>query len=150
MESNVSLQEAVQAHPMYAAIHSEGGYVATPVGWSMFPMLRNRRDTVLLVPAPAELKKGDLPLYMRPNGTLVLHRVRQVCAEGYTMCGDGQTTCEYGVSHAAVLGVAKGFWRDETYIPCTSKRYRIYVKVWCLSLRLRGVFLKFCKKGKTE
>lgn len=55
-----------------------GYYISTIVGDSMMPMLRNRRDTVKIVPAETPLKKYDLPLYRRPTGECVLHRIVKV------------------------------------------------------------------------
>ena len=147
MQNNTSIQAAKEAHPIYQTICENGSYVTVPNGKSMLPMLRSGKDSVLLVPAPAVLQKGEIALYLRRDGTPVLHRVRAVSANGYTMCGDGQTDCEYAVPHAAVLGVVKGFWRGERYCACTAKRYRVYVGVWCLSLRLRKVLLCFVRKG---
>ena len=133
--------EMVKSHPMYAELVAHGSYVTTTVGRSMLPLLRERRDSVKLVPIDAPLQKGDVALYLRPNEALVLHRVLDVRPEGYTMCGDGQTTPEYGVPHDALLGVMEGYWRDERYIPCTARRYRLYTWLWCLSLRLRRALL---------
>ena len=131
----------VESHPMYAEMVAHGSYVTTTVGRSMLPMLRERRDSVKILPIGGPLKKGDVALYLRPDETLVLHRVLDVRPEGYTMCGDGQTTPEYGVPHEALLGVMEGYWRDECYIPCTARRYRLYSRIWCLSLRLRRLLL---------
>lgn len=135
--------EMVDRHPMYTELVKHGSYVTTTVGRSMRPLLRERRDSVKLIPINAPLKKGDVALYLRPSEELVLHRVLDVRSEGYTMCGDGQTKPEYGVPHGAFLGVMEGYWRDEQYIPCTARRYRLYTRIWCLSLRLRRVLLWF-------
>ena len=37
--------------------------VSTTVGDSMEPMLRNRRDTIIIEPVHGRLKRYDLPLY---------------------------------------------------------------------------------------
>ena len=45
-------------------LKSQGVYVSTTVGWSMWPMLRNRRDRIVVLPVGEEgLKRYDLPLY---------------------------------------------------------------------------------------
>lgn len=144
-----ALLEAVRAHPMYRELMHSGFYATTTVGRSMLPLLRERRDSVKLIPAPTTLQSKDVALYLRPDGSLVLHRVLDVRPEGYTMCGDGQVRCEYAVPHAAVLGVMEGYWRDERYIPCTARRYRFYTWLWCLSLRLRRVLLWFTGKARS-
>ena len=47
------------------------------VGDSMEPMLRNRKDTIIIEPVHGRLKRYDLPLYRRPDGKYVLHRILQ-------------------------------------------------------------------------
>lgn len=145
-----NLKEAVAAHPMYKVLEETGCYVTTTVGRSMLPLLRERRDSVKLIPAPDRLKRGDVALYLRPDETTVLHRVLDTPAEGYTMCGDGQHRPEYGVPHEAILGVMEGYWRDERYTPCTARKYRAYTWLWCLSLTLRRVLLWFTTSGKAK
>ena len=49
-------------------------YVSTTSGVSMYPMLRNRRDTIIVKPPTAPLKKYDVPLYRRGDD-YVLHRI---------------------------------------------------------------------------
>ena len=67
--------------------------VSTTVGDSMEPMLRNRRDTIIIEPVHGRLKRYDLPLYRRPDGKYVLHRILHVKKEGYIICG-GQSLVE--------------------------------------------------------
>jgi hypothetical protein len=63
------------------AISKYGFYIATPIGTSMMPLLRERIDTVKLV-APINIKKHDVVLYMRNDKTLVLHRIIKVKNDG--------------------------------------------------------------------
>ena len=44
------------------ALNEKGVYVSTTSGVSMYPMLRNRRDTIIVKPPTAPLKKYDVPL----------------------------------------------------------------------------------------
>lgn len=56
------------------ALNEKGVYVSTTSGVSMYPMLRNRRDTIIVKPPTAPLKKYDVPLYRRGDD-YVLHRI---------------------------------------------------------------------------
>ena len=47
-------------------------------GTSMLPLLVQGRDTVVLKKAELPLKKGDLPLYRRKDGTFILQRIVDV------------------------------------------------------------------------
>lgn len=122
-------------------IKENGEFIATPVGTSMWPMLRHRRDTVYLVKYNGGLKKYDLPVYKRADGDMVMHRCIAVLDSGYVMCGDNQIVKEYGVRDEQIIAVAKGFYRDEKYVSCDSFLYKIYYRFWCLSLRLRKYML---------
>ena len=105
--------------------------VSTTVGTSMYPMLRNRRDTVIIEPVNRKLKRYELPLYKRANGQYVLHRILQAKEEGYVIRGDNCWTKEYPVRQEQILGVVTGFYRDNTYISVKNPLYRLYVHLWC-------------------
>ena len=61
---------------------SSGGRARLPVtGYSMMPMLRNRKDTVELIPAADRQKRGAVILYRRESGAYVLHRIIRVKPE---------------------------------------------------------------------
>lgn len=129
-------------------IEENGDFIATPVGTSMWPLLRNRRDTVYLVKYEGNLKKYDLPIYKRTTGEQVMHRCIDILPDGYVMCGDNQCAEEFGVTDEQIIAVAKGIYRDEKYIPCTSFMYKCFVRVWCLNLRLRGYILMLLRHTK--
>lgn len=118
-------------------IAENGEMVITPVGVSMWPMLRYRRDTVYIVKPEGRLKKYDLPVYKRTDGKLVMHRVIEVHPDSYTMCGDHQTVLEPGIKDSQIIAVVKGFYRDEKYIPVEDKRYIKYYKFWCADFNRR-------------
>ena len=68
-------------------LKEDGVFVSTTAGMSMYPMLRNRRDTIIVKPYEGRLKKYDIPLYKR-NGTYILHRIVKVLPDSYVICGD--------------------------------------------------------------
>ena len=88
-------------------LEKNGEAIITPVGISMWPMIRSRRDTVLLTKPQGRLCKYDLPVYKRESGELVMHRVMEVCSNSYTMCGDHQTVLEYGITDEQIVALAK-------------------------------------------
>ena len=85
-------------------IARDGVYVCTTSGISMKPMLRDRRDTVVIAPVSGRLKKYDVALY-RYKGKYLLHRVVKVLPDSYVCCGDNCITPEIGVTDADVIGV---------------------------------------------
>lgn len=119
-------------------IKENGEYVTVPNGTSMYPMLRHRRDSVHLVRYDNKgLKKYDLPVYKRHDGTQVMHRCIGKNEDGYIMCGDNQWVRETRIKDEQIIAVVKGFYRDEKYIPVTNLSHRLYCRLWCISLRLR-------------
>lgn len=123
-------------------IQKEGEFIAVPVGTSMWPLLRNRRDTVHLVKYSGNLKKYDLPIYKRSTGEQVMHRCIGINEDGYIMCGDNQSQKEFGIKDSQIIAVAKGIYRDEKYVPVTNIFYRLWVRIWCINLRVRGKVLR--------
>ena len=121
---------------------SEGFYMGPPAGVSMWPMLRNRHDVMLVAPAQGELRRYDVALYRR-GGQYVLHRVvgryERGSEKGYVICGDNCVTLEY-VPCGDVLGVLRGFYRDGRHIDCrTSRGYHAYSKLWVALFPARKV-----------
>lgn len=120
MQANSSIEEAVQS----------GHFVVGPHGFSMWPMIRNGIDTVLIEPVNGRLRKYDIPLYKDSRDRYVVHRIIEVTDTGYVICGDGLYTREYDITDDNIIGVVTGFYRREKFIPCTSKGYMFYVKFW--------------------
>lgn len=122
-------------------LEEHGIHLSTTVGDSMYPMLRNRKDIVVLEKPEGRLKKYDVPLYKRPDGQYVLHRILKVYQEGYVICGDNRFQREYPVPHTWVIGVMRGFYRGEKYIDCNDFKYKCYVHLWCDLFYLRAFIL---------
>ena len=124
-------------------LRRDGKYLVTTVGTSMKPMLRDRCDSALLIPAEGRLSRFDVPLYRRVSGELVLHRVLKVHESGYTVCGDNQLRMEH-IRHDQVIGVLRGFYRKHGYVDVHARTYRAYVFFWCRLFWLRKICLR-CK-----
>ena len=108
----------------------EGVYVSTTVGVSMWPMLRNRRDTIVVEPlAGRRLQRFEVPLYRRGDA-YVLHRCIEVHPDSYTMLGDNCLEKERGIDEGRVIGVLAGFYRGDRRIDMDGWAYRVYVRIW--------------------
>lgn len=117
----------------------ELGYAVVPIeGTSMWPLLQERKALVELVAAEEKLfKKGDVVLYCKEDGTLVLHRIIRVGKECiFSVLGDHQIHHPEQVRQEQILAVARGFFRNGCYVDEKTRWYRIYKKIWsCLTLR---------------
>ena len=108
IEKDVRLEQLM---PLFRERLEKGQTVRfMPRGISMLPMLRQGIDSVVLSPLPEKLKKYDLPLYQRPNGKYILHRIVGV-GDTYTCLGDNQYDKEYGVEHQWMIGLVTAFYR---------------------------------------
>lgn len=118
---NTSIEEQLREH---------GVVVSTTAGVSMWPMLRNRRDRVVLTAVgEKQLEKFDLPLYRLPDGKYVLHRIIGVREDCYIIRGDNTYRKEY-VPKDWILGYVTEFYRGGKHVDASSKGYRFYVSVW--------------------
>ena len=119
-----------------AVLQQEGVFVSTTVGVSMYPMLRDRRDTIIIRPCTGRLKKYDIPLY-RCGEKYILHRIVKVEPDSYVICGDNCRNREYGVRDGQILGVLAGFYRGAKPVDMNGIGYRAYVRLWCAAYPLR-------------
>lgn len=110
-----------------------------PKGTSMLPLIRQGIDYVELSPLPEKLRKYDLPLYQRPDGQYVLHRVVKV-GESYTCVGDNQFKLEKGVAHSQMIALTTAIYRGEKRIPVTAFSYRLYSRFWHWSRPVRHLY----------
>lgn len=122
-------------------VAQDGIYVGTTSGVSMYPMLRDRRDTIIIQPCQGRLKKYDVPLYHRGE-KYVLHRIVKVLPDSYVICGDNCIRKEYGISDQQIIGVLTGFYRDGKVIDMNGYGYRCYARIWVWLYPFR-VFTKF-------
>lgn len=120
-------------------IKEEGLFVSTTVGTSMYPMLRNRRDTIIVEPYEGRLKKYDVPLYKRGTD-YILHRIIEVRPDSYVILGDNCIQKEYGITDEQILGVLTGFYRGSKKIDMNGRAYTLYVRIWCRLYPLRRAY----------
>lgn len=125
------------------ALREDGFYVSTTSGSSMRPMLRDRRDRVVLraVKEGEILKKWDLPLYLTPDGRYILHRIIAVRRGGYITRGDN-TYQKERVPQEWVLGYVTEFYRKNRHVCTDSRRYRFYAAFWNLIYPVRFLVWK--------
>ena len=125
-------------------IQKNGYHLATIHGDSMMPLLRNTRDVVKIVPAKGILKKYDLPLYKRPTGEYVLHRIVKVKKDHYIICGDNRFLREK-VPFDWIIGVAESIFRDDLEVTVDSPEYVAYVQKVCKTFWSRRIKSKISK-----
>lgn len=126
-------------------IQTNGKLFYTNVGDSMYPLIRQDRDILIIEKVNGRLKKYDVPLYKRDNGKYVLHRVLKVRKDDYVIVGDNRYVKEYGITDKHIIGVLTGIVRGGKEISTKDIKYRIYVHIWCDFFPIRAFILKVIK-----
>ncbi|MDE6671171.1 MAG: S24/S26 family peptidase [Ruminococcus sp.] len=126
-------------HTIEDELNRTGRLLQTTVGDSMEPMLKNRENIVVLEKTDGILKKYDLPLYRRPNGKYVLHRIIKVRKNDYIICGDNRWKKEK-VPHDWVLACVSGYYKNGRFISVDNPKYQKYLKT--LGIRRKKIFIK--------
>ena len=121
-----------------------GKYVGPTVGVSMLPMLKNRRDSIIVVKKTCRLKPLDVALYKRGND-YVLHRVLSPIDGGYIIRGDNCYSDEI-VPEDSVIGVLSEFYRKDKHYFCTDKSYLRYADRRVKNYPVRRCFFRIKQK----
>ncbi len=138
-----------------------GDLTYTNVGVSMLPMLRQRRDIMIIrrKEKNERCKKYDVALYIRPPHDYVLHRIVDVTDTGYTFLGDNCYAKEYDIKEEQVIGVLKAFVRNGKksrdgriirngrMISVDNKLYKVYYHLNYFFYPLRRIRLRARRKA---
>lgn len=111
-------------------LETKGYIVYRNVGYSMMPLLRQKRDVIEIHPLAGRPKKYDVILYKRKN-RYILHRVLKVLPDGYIIAGDHNTFLERDIKDNMILGVMTKVQRNGKIITPNNRWYKLYVHLWC-------------------
>lgn len=124
-------------------LSEDGVFVSTTSGVSMYPLLRHRRDTIIITPTTGRLKKYDVPLYRRGN-EYVLHRIIKVLPDSYIIRGDNCILLEH-VKDDEIIGELTGIYRKEKEVNMHGWCYKLYSRIIvlinpfvCFKLKLKA------------
>jgi len=119
----------------------------TPIGTSMQPLFAPERDQAIVEPVDErKLKRGDVVLYRRKQGILVLHRIWRVKPEGYYMVGDNQREIEGPLERQQVKGIMVAMVRKGKRFTTRNVWYRMGSTVWLWLRPVRHVIQKLVIK----
>ncbi len=149
MSAGSLIPSAVSVHWMQksnfaAELAEHGSLVYVCEGDSMLPLLREKRDLLIIKPVQRRLRRFEIPLYRRDSGQYVLHRVLRVRKKDYILCGDNRLRMECGITDAQILGVLTAVVRNGKEYPLSGWRYWLYVYAYCGPKSLLGLLL--CKE----
>lgn len=135
-------------HTLEQCLRDAGTLAYRVRGVSMLPLLRQNRDLAVIdAKAPGcRCAKGDVILFKRSDGALVLHRVIQVNPGGYVTRGDNCARADAPISESQVLGIMTRFNRGGASHAVNEPAYQAYSKaivaghpLVATKLRARGV-----------
>lgn len=127
------------------AIHTIGFVVRPVVGMSMMPLLNQHTDSVRLVAVTRPLVKYDIPLYVRPGGEYVLHRIVKVCDGYYVIRGDNTDYTEI-VPFDWVVAVADGCSKNGVWHSFSDIDMKRYAKKTVRWWRIRNFIRSFRRR----
>jgi hypothetical protein len=135
-----------------SVLNQQGVLSFVPSGNSMWPFIKNRKQTVIVKKSDGEIHQNDVVFFRRQDGTCVLHRVLQVYPDYLVVRGDSQINAEK-VQKETVFGILEGFYKGKKYIPVTDKKYQKKVCRWCKNsfiTRMRKKFFYFKNRVKNH
>lgn len=117
-----------------------------PQGTSMFPLLKEGRDSVIAAPLEKHAPGiNDIILYRRDNGLLVLHRLCKIKKDGYYFVGDNQTEKEGPLRREQLLAYVIQITRNGHTFSTKHPIYAVVSRIWLL---LRPVRHKISRPAK--
>lgn len=117
-----------------------------PQGTSMFPLLKEGRDCVVIAPFENHTPHvNDIILYRRDNGLLVLHRLCKSKKDGYYFVGDNQTELEGPLCRKQLLAYVIQINRSGHAFSTKHPIYAVISRMW---LFLRPIRHKISRPAK--
>lgn len=115
----------------------ETGFVIVPIhGTSMRPLLKEGKSLVQIEQKDGRYERGDVVLFRKEDGTLVLHRIIEVRGSEYVLLGDHQYREKEMIQSSQIIGSVSTYWINED-----SFAYRMYHAVWNGNLLVRRIVL---------
>ena len=127
-----------------------------PSGWSMYPMFVPGRDWAVIAPvrecvspdvkerrglrSVRSLRCGEVALFRRESGILVLHRICRVGEGVFWFIGDNQTQIEKNVAPEQIIGLLTGFVRKGKMHSTDEVLYRALSRIWLFLRPFRPMF----------
>lgn len=138
---------------MLRELLEQGHEVGLPVaGSSMTPFLGDGRDQVFLRAPDRPLRRGDIVLYQRDNGSYVLHRLYRVHGSGddaaCDIVGDAQSEIERGVRRGQIFAVVTRARRKGKLISPGCCYWWFFQNVWIGMVPLRRPVMRLYAAGR--
>lgn len=125
--------------PVIKTVLDNGGnFTMIPKGTSMEPFIHGGKDKVVLEPLPHQIRKYQIILYQRKDGSYVMHRVVGKDHAGYIMRGDNQRINEYKITEGQMIAKVKSIIRNGKKIDAESPGQLFILVVRTLWKKING------------
>ena len=141
-QNKMKIEEILKKNQNSVQLHS--------IGYSMYPLIVPERDEVIISPLKKKIRRGDVLLFRRKSGKLVLHRVIKVKESKLYFVGDNQTEIEGPIDPSQVLGIMSSFIHKKTKYSVSNPLYCLSWQIWLIMLPLRKPISLFIHKIKTQ
>ena len=112
-------------------LHEGLSVTFTVTGNSMWPLLRHKRDQVVLTKVDeTQLKKGDIVLYSPYEGQFILHRITAIKSGKFRVTGDGNCFHDGYFPCKCVIGVVTSLKRGEKILDCKKTLLKLWSFLW--------------------
>lgn len=145
---DVKKVRAAELFPFISEIIKQGQSARILVsGSSMYPFLRDGIDSVELNRASfGGLKRGDIVMIRRADGTYVMHRILRIRRDCLYIVGDAQKWIEGPVQPDQLVAVVTSIWRKDQQISCSNIAWKLLSQAWLILLPVRDLILRIYNK----
>lgn len=132
----------VKASELFSVVDDiikQGGHAwVTVTGMSMYPFLRDEKDSVELSGTSFEtVKKCDIVLIRRVNGKYVLHRLLKKDKNCFYIIGDAQQCVEGPIKPEQLKACVTKIKREKHIINCNNIFFKVAGRIWLLLIPFR-------------
>ncbi|MDO4692985.1 MAG: S24 family peptidase [Porphyromonadaceae bacterium] len=112
-------------------------------GWSMLPMIWQKRDTLLLAPLTKDsISQGRIVLAQLSDKRFVIHRIAKMQGDRLTLRGDGNPYQIEQCTKAQVLAELVGVTRNGKMLLQGTIRWRLFEHLWPSHPLARRILLR--------
>lgn len=134
--------------PLVRELLKSGQHVRiTVTGASMYPFLHENSDSVELQKVQCQtVRRGDIVLFVRENGSYVLHRVKGIKNGQFFMLGDNQKDVEGPIDSEQLVAAVNAVFRNGRRIDCQNTGWRVLSLLWLGIVPFRGRINRILRK----
>lgn len=115
-----SLRSMPSSYKFEDVLNKDGELIFTNVGYSMYPLIKEREDVLRIVRSD-NYKKGDIVLYKSEIEHYVLHRILKIKKDKVILAGDYNYFKDKPISKGMILGVLRSITKKDGKIIDLSK-----------------------------